>query len=103
MQHIEINLPPLASDVYYRDYIGNVSSSNFRSSKISQSKLHLEPRYPLLGGWTYSWYHGYNLPLNKWVNVGGDKYTVKVPLIESFNSIPIEELIFRVILPEGAK
>ena len=41
-----------ASDVYYRDLIGNISTSNLRADySVGESVLELQPRFPMFGGW----------------------------------------------------
>ena len=66
-------LPAAASDVYYRDEIGNISTSNLWSQEDSV-ELELRPRFPLFGGWQTRFYMGYNVPsyeylynLGKWL------------------------------------
>jgi oligosaccharyltransferase complex subunit alpha (ribophorin I) len=54
-------LPPTAKDVYYRDEIGNISTSNLRESS-EQVELELRPRFPLFGGWRTHYTVGYNVP-----------------------------------------
>ena len=102
IKSFDLKFPAFATDAYYRDKIGNVSTSNFYSSS-SKSLLTIEPRYPLYGGWNYDWYHGYNLPLSKHLTYSEGKYSLKIPTIDSFNAIPIEQLDLRIILPEGAR
>ena len=54
-------LPSTAADVYYRDEIGNISTSNLRTS-LDQVELELRPRFPLFGGWRTHYTVGYNVP-----------------------------------------
>jgi len=54
-------LPASARDVYYRDEIGNISTSNLREMD-DQMELELRPRFPLFGGWKTHYYIGYNIP-----------------------------------------
>ena len=54
-------LPASARDVYYRDEIGNISTSNLREMD-DQMELELRPRFPLFGGWKTHYYIGYNVP-----------------------------------------
>jgi len=55
-------LPELATDVYYRDEIGNISTSNLRQEDDGGVGLELRPRFPLFGGWKTHYVIGYNLP-----------------------------------------
>lgn len=54
-------LPADATNLYYRDAIGNVSTSWVREQ---DDRLHMElsPRFPILGGWRTEFFIGYNLP-----------------------------------------
>lgn len=54
-------LPAAATDVYYRDEIGNISTSNMLVQDDSV-ELELKPRFPLFGGWQTRYYMGYNVP-----------------------------------------
>lgn len=68
-----LRLPPSAHSVYYYDTIGNVSTSHFRPGsagsagtsrrRVVDSLLELRPRYPILGGWNYSFTVGWDSPL----------------------------------------
>ena len=51
-----------AHDIYYRDEIGNISTSavTFTSDAV---QLQLVPRYVLFGGWKAAFCTGYNVPL----------------------------------------
>ena len=54
-------LPAAASDVYYRDEIGNISTSNLRELD-DMVEVELRPRFPLFGGWKTHYIVGYNVP-----------------------------------------
>ncbi|KAA0201921.1 hypothetical protein HAZT_HAZT011980, partial [Hyalella azteca] len=54
-------LPASARDVYYRDEIGNISTSNLRVRDDSV-EVDLRPRFPLFGGWKTHYKLGYNVP-----------------------------------------
>ena len=43
-------LPPAARTLYFKDAIGNISSSHARFG-LAATEIELRPRYPLLGGW----------------------------------------------------
>lgn len=96
-------LPLEAADVYYRDDIGNISTSTFTVSPKGL-EFHIVPRFPLFGGWKNNWYTGYNLPLHNFLNTdGGSTYLLNVPFASNIGSLYIEDYTVKVILPEGAK
>ena len=101
---------PLAvgsADAYFVDDIGNVSTSRFRSN-FREANLELKPRYPLFGGWNYSFKVGWNADLkNVLRHVKGrtDSYVLKVPFFEGpkqAEGTEYEKVVTRIILPEGA-
>lgn len=54
-------LPASARDVYYRDEIGNISTSHLLELEDSV-EVELRPRFPLFGGWKTHYTLGYNVP-----------------------------------------
>jgi len=95
-------LPPSASDVYYRDEIGNISTSNLREDDDSV-ELELRPRFPLFGGWKTHYVVGYNLPSYEYLYNSGDEFVLKMPLIDHIvDNMVVDEAQIRIILPEGA-
>ncbi|KAL4241932.1 Dolichyl-diphosphooligosaccharide--protein glycosyltransferase subunit 1 [Abortiporus biennis] len=109
---LSINLPPGIHDVYYYDLVGNVSTSRLRVApsvpKGSQSNQHsvleLKPRYPILGGWNYSFTLGWDSPLSD--SAGWDKKTGKwivgIPIMTIIPGTVVDEAEVKIILPEGA-
>ncbi|XP_067620891.1 dolichyl-diphosphooligosaccharide--protein glycosyltransferase subunit 1 [Eurosta solidaginis] len=94
-------LPAAAADVYYRDTNGNVSTSNM---KILHDfvELELRPRFPLFGGWKTYYTLGYNIPSFEYLFNTGDKYMLKMRLIDHiYNDMVIDEAEIKIILPEG--
>jgi hypothetical protein len=63
-------LPASARDVYYRDEIGNISTSNLRDLDDSM-ELELRPRFPLFGGWKTHYVMGYNVPSYQYLYYSG--------------------------------
>lgn len=101
MRHV---LPEGASDIYYRDEIGNISTSHIT---VSQKGLHLDlvPRFPLFGGWKFGFYMGYNLAAQNYLGTDQQNskvYVLNVPFAAEFDNAAIDEITVRVILPEGA-
>jgi Ribophorin I len=63
-QDLYAELPSAAHTTYFRDEIGNVSSSAVRAG-VDKTLAVLQPRYPLFGGWAVDFIFGYSLPLKK--------------------------------------
>lgn len=102
-KHLVARLPPRVHSVYYRDEIGNVSSSHLRTDS-QKSELEIEPRYPLFGGWKATFIIGYVLPLHDFLfeSPEGQRYlnfSFGCPLLETV----VDKLIIKVVLPEGSK
>jgi oligosaccharyltransferase complex subunit alpha (ribophorin I) len=78
--------------------------SKFKNIKEAKSsKLELTPRYPIAGGWNYSFTVGYNLEAGRVLkqNQPG-QYILKVPFFTNALDVPIDLATMRVRLPEGA-
>ena len=109
---INLHLPAGIRNAYYYDLVGNVSTSRLRSTpsvsrnvKTPQySILELKPRYPIMGGWNYSYTIGWDSPLEdsaNWDAVNG-RYIVGVPVQTLIPSAVIDDAEVKIILPEGA-
>ncbi|KAL8675082.1 MAG: hypothetical protein Q9168_000565 [Polycauliona sp. 1 TL-2023] len=106
----ELNVPLKVGSLnpYFTDDIGNVSTSRFRSNK-REANLELKPRYPVFGGWKYSFRIGWDADLKSFLRVlktpeGG--HVLKVPFLEGpkmGEGVSYAEVELQVILPEGAK
>ncbi|KAI8979782.1 Ribophorin I [Mycotypha africana] len=98
------SIPKDATDIYYRDEVGNVSTSHFRK-EITKSYLQIQPRFPVYGGWRSSWYMGHNVPLRQFLrhdSKADRKYILKVNLVDNVKEKTINDIEFKVTLPEGA-
>jgi len=98
-------IPKEASDIYYRDVIGNISTSHLSDFK-ENIRVDLIPRFPLFGGWKNAFYIGWNLPLSNYLSVSADdsnQYVLNVSFSAANNFLPIDDYTLRVILPEGAR
>jgi oligosaccharyltransferase complex subunit alpha (ribophorin I) len=96
-----------AQNPYFIDDIGNVSTSRFRSGS-REANLELRPRYPVFGGWKYSFRVGWDADLKNYLRSikGTESYALKVPFLEGPRApegISYEKVQLRVILPEGAE
>lgn len=100
---------PLAAgslDPYYYDVIGNVSTSRFRSNK-RESLLTTKPRYPIFGGWKYPFTIGWNADAKNYLRKTAEGgFVLNVPFLEGpkqAEGVEYENVVVRVILPEGAE
>ncbi|OJD14130.1 hypothetical protein AJ78_05505 [Emergomyces pasteurianus Ep9510] len=108
MSGLRFPLRPGSVDAYFIDEIGNVSTSRFRPGLNNRDALlELKPRYPVFGGWKYSFRIGWNNALSSFLRkAGGESYVLKVPFLEGpkmAEGIQYETIKLRVILPEGAQ
>ncbi|MQL95642.1 hypothetical protein Taro_028315 [Colocasia esculenta] len=102
-RHLLAILPPRVHSVYYRDEIGNISTSHLRGDS-QKSELQIEPRYPLFGGWKSTFVIGYGLPLKDFLFEASDgrrylNFSFGCPLMETV----VDKLVIKVVLPEGSK
>ncbi|KAM9133120.1 LOW QUALITY PROTEIN: dolichyl-diphosphooligosaccharide--protein glycosyltransferase subunit 1 [Pangshura tecta] len=96
-------LPAAAQDVYYRDEIGNISTSHLLILDDSV-EMEIRPRFPLFGGWKTHYIIGYNLPSYEYLYNLGDQYALKMRFIDHvFDEQVADSLTVKIILPEGAK
>ncbi|KAH8389479.1 hypothetical protein KR200_009280, partial [Drosophila serrata] len=94
-------LPASASGVYYRDTNGNISTSNMNPGR-DFIELELRPRFPLFGGWKTQYTLGYNVPSYEYMFSDGNKYQLKMHLIDHiYDNMAIDEATVKIILPEG--
>ncbi|KAJ8867481.1 hypothetical protein PR048_031283 [Dryococelus australis] len=99
---IKTILPAAATDVYYRDEIGNISTSNMRILSDSV-ELDLRPRFPLFGGWKTHYVIGYNLPSYEYLFNSKDDYLLKMRFVDHvYDDMYAEVVTTRIVLPEGS-
>ncbi|KAH8263197.1 hypothetical protein KR044_005797, partial [Drosophila immigrans] len=95
-------LPASANGVYYRDTNGNISTSNMNLMRDFVD-LDLRPRFPLFGGWKTQYTLGYNVPSYEYLYSSGNKYMLKMHLIDHIHdNMLIDEAVVNIILPEGS-
>jgi oligosaccharyltransferase complex subunit alpha (ribophorin I) len=95
-------LPVNARDIYYRDDIGNISTSNLKAS--SQHLIaDLRPRFPLFGGWKTHYLLGYYISSQDLLLNEGNDFVLKIPFVDHiFDNSVIDDVTVKVILPEGS-
>ncbi|GIL70757.1 hypothetical protein Vretimale_3842 [Volvox reticuliferus] len=95
-------LPRSAHSLYYVDLIGNISTSNVRKASAS-TIMDLELRYPLLGGWKVDFTIGYSVPLKGFLtSAKSGQRRLTMDLSSPLEDVFIEDMVVRVVLPEGA-
>ncbi|KAJ5894481.1 hypothetical protein N7495_006172 [Penicillium taxi] len=108
LREIIYPLPAGSVDPYFTDDIGNVSTSRYRPGNgKSAANLELKPRYPIFGGWNYSFRVGWNNDLAQFLRkaAGTDSWVLKVPFLNGpkmNEGIQYERVVVRIVLPEGA-
>ncbi|KAF8979910.1 proteasome regulatory particle base subunit [Entomortierella lignicola] len=96
-------IPKLATEIYYRDEIGNISTSTL-VQQPDHIILTFRPRFPIFGGWNTTWYTGYNVPLDGYLRVAkSGKNILKVPVFVPLRFTTYGDIEVRVVLPEGSK
>jgi oligosaccharyltransferase complex subunit alpha (ribophorin I) len=108
LRALNVPLPVGSLNPYFTDDIGNVSTSRF-CSNAREANLEIRPRYPVFGGWKYSFRIGWDADLMAFLrkrDVGGVRgYVLKVPFLEGPKmpeGVGYERVEVRVLLPEGA-
>jgi oligosaccharyltransferase complex subunit alpha (ribophorin I) len=109
---LTLHLPPGIHSAYYYDLNGNVSTSRVRVApsvpKAAQgnqySTIELRPRYPLMGGWNYSFTLGWDSPLadSAGYDASTGSYVVGIPVQTVFPAAVVDEAEVKIIFPEGA-
>jgi len=90
--------------VYYRDQIGNISTSHVREDD-NAIIMQVLPRFPLFGGWKTDFYIGYNVPAWQYLSKENGisfTYVLNITFGSPFPQASVDQAAIRVILPEGA-
>ena len=105
LRKLYTQLPRRAHELYYRDVIGNVSTS-VASRQTGFVFFEIRPRFPVLGGWQTKWEQGYKLENKfyiKYDESDPDLYIFNHTFGYSFKKIVAGKYRLSVILPPGAK
>lgn len=96
-------LPKEATNVVYKDLVGNITSSHLRAPNEKYRPLQLKFRYPLLGGWRNHFWFTYDVPLSALAVSSGHTHVLAVPVFPSVTEqLLCRDYLIRVLLPEGA-
>ncbi len=97
-------LPARATNIYYRDAIGNISTSAVQHHR-THTHIELQPRFPMFGGWQTDFYIGYDVPAADYLSVDAAdpaRYVLNFSFAMPFPQAACDELEVQVILPELA-
>ncbi|OQR94994.1 dolichyl-diphosphooligosaccharide-protein glycosyltransferase subunit [Achlya hypogyna] len=95
-------LPKDVLNVYYRDQIGNITTSRMRHT-ATRTELELNARFPLFGGWKTQYYLGYSVPTQTVLMRSGGTYKLEMDFSTCIDGAAVDDLTLKVILPEGAR
>ena len=102
LKSIRATLPLRAWGLWYRDEIGNVSTSNAKR-EMNDVDLLLTPRFPILGGWKSNYDIGYNLPTKFHVTTNNKgNYMVNLTFGMPYKNMLAKNYTVKIILPESA-
>ena len=95
-------LPQQANNIYYRDQIGNISTSYVRPGD-GELEIEIETRFPMFGGWQTQFYIGYSIPTEVALFVDSEtgRHNLKFDFFTIFEDVWVEDMDIKVILPEG--
>jgi len=95
-------LPGEANSIFYRDQIGNISSSELRQVE-GEIELEVQPRFPMFGGWKSQFYIGYRVPTESMLTVDpiSGRYKLKFDFYTMFEDVWVGDLEVKLVLPEG--
>lgn len=102
LKSISATLPLRSWGLWYRDEIGNISTSNAKR-EWNNVALTLFPRFPILGGWKSNYDIGYNLPSKFHVTTNQQgNYMVNLTFGMPYKDMLAKNYTVKVILPESA-
>jgi len=115
---LKARLPRESTGIYFRDAIGNISTSTIRyvdrlppyddynpNALTAAVELYASPRYPMFGGWKADLNIGYHVPAHVFLSHSVNdpsQFTLELPFGSPFVDVPIDDYTLRVVLPEGA-
>lgn len=103
-ENLIAGLPRSAFNIYYRDKIGNISTSSFQMLSKNTMNLNIKPRFPIMPGWKTDFYIGYSIPSQELLfrEVSSNRLVLDTKFGSPFKNVVVDDLTVRVILPEGA-
>jgi len=101
-EELVMQLPGDATDVYYRDVIGNISTSHVWPDGEGKLRFEYKPRFVMFGQWKTQFLMGYNLPASSYITYEGSRYTLDIDFAKDVEDAIIDHMEVRVIFPEGS-
>lgn len=104
VKNLVAELPKTASNIFFRDGIGNISTSTVRTTSTN-TIVGLRPRFPLFGGWEAKFSLGYQIPMGAFVNepVSGNNFRLSIPFADIiYENMFVDDATVRIYLPAGA-
>jgi len=103
LRKLKAKLPLRSNNLWYRDEIGNISTSR-ASRNWEDVNLELTPRFPILGGWKANFNIGYNFPTKFAVAIDDrDRFVLNSSFGMPFSDMLAKNYTVSVALPEGAQ
>lgn len=101
-RNLVANLPPQSNNIYYRDQIGNISTSDMTFQSDGSIELDIQTRFPMFGGWQTQFYIDYSIPTERALYIDDSgRYHFKFDFFTIFEDVWVEDMVIKVILPEG--
>mmetsp|Transcript_16736 Transcript_16736/g.21151 ORF Transcript_16736/g.21151 Transcript_16736/m.21151 type:complete len:204 (+) Transcript_16736:847-1458(+) len=104
MRQITAKFPWYIQNLYFHDFIGNISTTNaIREEEIV--KVGYSPRFPICGGWKTDWNQGYKMPTKYHLRLEDSSqgiYKLEIPFLYNYDVLLAENYFVEVILPYGA-
>jgi oligosaccharyltransferase complex subunit alpha (ribophorin I) len=91
-------IPGSAHNIYFRDQIGNVSTSTLEESG-DDILVTLNQRFPLFGGWKNDFYWGYDLPVGEYVKDAGKGSIARIPFASPLLDNYIKDMTVEIVFP----
>ncbi|CAI4043795.1 hypothetical protein SKDZ_10G2040 [Saccharomyces kudriavzevii ZP591] len=98
---LDMLLPEGATDHYFTDLVGLVSTSH-----AERDHFFIRPRFPIFGGWNYNFTVGWTNRLSDFLHTSsssGDKYVASIPILNGPLDTVYDNVELSIFLPEGAK
>ncbi|OAY85342.1 Dolichyl-diphosphooligosaccharide--protein glycosyltransferase subunit 1A, partial [Ananas comosus] len=94
-------LPPRAHSIYYRDEIGNISTSTLWADS-RETQFGIQPRFPIFGGWRTTFTIGYSLPLQDFLFESDGKRVLNITYGCPIQEAVADKLIMKRVMEKDA-